>query len=100
LSNRGPREYAEGVDCHRAPAAEDVAWQLRGECTHHEPELWYSPLDGHIAEAKRICYECPVLKACRSWALSQHETIGVWGGLSEQDRALIWHERRRRRRVA
>jgi hypothetical protein len=41
------------------------------------------PLD--IALAKDICAECPMIEACRAYAL-KHENSGVWGGLSADDR--------------
>lgn len=41
------------------------------------------PLD--IALAKDICAECPMIQACRTYAM-QHENNGVWGGLSADDR--------------
>ena len=41
------------------------------------------PLD--IALAKDICAECPMIEACRAYAM-KHENNGVWGGLSADDR--------------
>jgi hypothetical protein len=41
------------------------------------------PLD--IALAKDICAECPMIEACRTYAM-KHENHGVWGGLSAEDR--------------
>lgn len=40
-----------------------------------------------IAQAKEICGQCPVIDACREHALSAVEPYGVWGGLSEEERA-------------
>ena len=44
--------------------------------------------------AKQICQECPVLADCRAHALTTTETYGIWGGLSESERAR--HTRRTR----
>ena len=41
------------------------------------------PLD--IALAKDICAECPMIEACRAYAM-KHENHGVWGGLSAEER--------------
>jgi WhiB family redox-sensing transcriptional regulator len=41
------------------------------------------PLD--IALAKDICAECPMIAACRAYAM-KHENNGVWGGLSADER--------------
>jgi len=39
------------------------------------------------AEAKAVCQRCPVIDACRWHALQVAEPYGVWGGLSEEERA-------------
>ena len=44
------------------------------------------PLD--IALAKDICAECPMIAACRAYAM-KHENHGVWGGLSADDRFAL-----------
>lgn len=40
-----------------------------------------------IEAAKQTCRQCPVIAQCREWALRTREPYGVWGGLSEEDRA-------------
>ncbi|MQA06770.1 MAG: WhiB family transcriptional regulator [Streptosporangiales bacterium] len=60
-------------------------------------KVWF-PQRGVLADAavaKRLCRSCPLLDACREWALA-HPTAaryGVWGGLSERERRA---ERKRR----
>jgi len=39
--------------------------------------------------AKAVCASCPVINACRDHALAVQEPYGIWGGLSEDDRAAI-----------
>jgi WhiB family redox-sensing transcriptional regulator len=39
--------------------------------------------------AKAVCASCPVINECREHALSVEEPYGIWGGLSEEDRAVI-----------
>ncbi len=46
-------------------------------------------------QAKLVCEDCPVITACRDHALSVREPYGVWGGLSEGERALILRSRPR-----
>ena len=41
------------------------------------------------AKAKDICLSCPVLGACRDYAIDIREPHGVWGGLSEQERRAL-----------
>ena len=40
-----------------------------------------------ITQAKQICRRCPVISQCATWALRTREPYGVWGGLSETERA-------------
>ena len=44
-------------------------------------------LNARIDQAKAICQSCPVITECATWALKTREPYGVWGGLSEDDRA-------------
>jgi len=37
-----------------------------------------------------VCVRCPVLRQCRQHALSVREPYGVWGGLSEEDREVVY----------
>jgi len=46
------------------------------------------------AEAKAVCHRCPVITECRVHALRVHEPYGIWGGLSEEERATLLRTRR------
>lgn len=66
-------------------------WRTRAACRHEDPELFF-PV-GHSAEAqaqtefaKWVCTRCPVRAECLGWALEMGMS-GVWGGLSEDERA-------------
>lgn len=76
-------------------------WRERGEgaCTGYDPNLWFAAERSHDAEiAVTICYrECPVRETCLAHALERDERHGIWGGLTECERATL---RRRRHRVA
>lgn len=39
--------------------------------------------------AKAVCATCPVIDRCRDHALAVQEPYGVWGGLTEAERARI-----------
>lgn len=72
---------------------EDVAWQDQGLCRSMDPEIWFSTEDesredriAREARAKEICHRCPVMLACREFALSTREPYGVWGGMTEGER--------------
>ena len=78
------------------PVAVDWAWQVLGACRGLDVELFYHPAgerrstkQRRIGQAKAICQTCPVITDCATWALKTREPQGVWGGLSEGDRAEI-----------
>jgi WhiB family redox-sensing transcriptional regulator len=60
------------------------------------PELFY-PEDHYqipvkkIAEssAKILCSGCPLLKACKDYAVAAQESYGIWGGTNPQERREI-----------
>ena len=39
--------------------------------------------------AKDICWLCPVLEACRDYALNAEEPYGIWGGLNPAERRQV-----------
>lgn len=54
-------------------------------CLDTEPDLFFSDFALDIALAKDICLECPMMLACRDYAI-KHENNGVWGALSADER--------------
>jgi WhiB family redox-sensing transcriptional regulator len=40
--------------------------------------------------AKALCATCPVIMECRAHALKVREPFGVWGGLTEAERAVLY----------
>lgn len=53
------------------------------------PDLMHPDQYGETRAAKKICADCPVKAECLKWALDNDERQGVWGGLSETDRARL-----------
>ena len=47
------------------------------------------PGEDRIAAAKAICRRCPAINECLEHALRVREPYGVWGGLSEDERAYL-----------
>lgn len=78
------------------PNADVWDWQLEGACRGMDSGSFFHP-DGERgpararreARAKAICHTCPVLEMCREHALTVHEPYGIWGGLSESERAAM-----------
>lgn len=78
------------------PAVDVWDWQRSGACRDHDPAIFFHP-DGERGRArasreraaKRVCERCPVLWQCRRQALATQEPYGVWGGLTERERAAI-----------
>jgi len=78
----------------------DVSWQERAACVGEDVLIFYGadgggyeregPTERKVreAKAKRICARCPVQAACREYAFQMNERYGVWGGLTEDERAL------------
>jgi WhiB family redox-sensing transcriptional regulator len=82
------------------PIAElrDWAWRLDAACGGMPSSVFYSP-EGERGMARRrreraakvICAGCRVREQCAAYALAFHERYGVWGGLSEHERELLWN---------
>lgn len=76
------------------PVAELWEWQYEGRCRDTGSDFFYHP-DGErgakrrlrAAAAKEICAACPVLQMCREHSIAIREPFGVWGGLTEEERA-------------
>ena len=75
------------------------------EITSGDPPAWsgQGPPDRELAA--RLCAGCPVRRECLEFELrtAGADTVGVWGGLSEDDRRAlhaIWSVRAARRAPA
>lgn len=78
-------------------------WQYEGKCREADPTLFFHP-EGERGSARRrraeaakaICATCPVMQTCREHSLAVREPYGVWGGLSEEERAAVLASRLRK----
>jgi WhiB family redox-sensing transcriptional regulator len=88
----------QALDATSVPA-EFWSWRLWAACRQADRDLFFSP-DGERGSAKRrreraakaICGTCQVRESCAEYAVGNHERYGVWGGLSEHERELIWRD--------
>jgi WhiB family redox-sensing transcriptional regulator len=78
------------------PIADQWSWQFEGACNGADPESFF--LDpNQRGDSKRtkeqraiaICNTCPVKKQCLEHALNVPEVYGVWGGMTEENRAEL-----------
>lgn len=78
------------------PNADQWDWQMRAHCRGVESSVFFSP-EGERGRAraarerraKALCQHCSVLAECRTHALAIAEPFGVWGGLTEAERAAV-----------
>ena len=98
LESDGLRNQAHMKDHERLPAplTANWDWQLDAACRGMDVETFFHPLyearyerSTRVANAKAVCQRCPVVTQCRAHALAVREPYGIWGGLSEDERATI-----------
>jgi WhiB family redox-sensing transcriptional regulator len=94
---RGPRTEWDLIPDRRDLRATLRLLADRGKCAGaDDPDRWWKDLPrGHAnavefarKRAADLCGGCPVLEQCRWYAIEAGEAHGVWGGLSDVDRAL------------
>ena len=71
-----------------------MTWRNRAACLDEDPELFFpigntGPALLQIEEAKAVCRRCEVMETCLKWAIESGQDAGVWGGLSEDERANL-----------
>ena len=78
---------------------EEEIWRQDAACARLgvPPGIFFSEDLGDIAQAKRICAECPVLAPCLEAAIERREPWGVWGGQLFRNGHLLATKRRRGR---
>lgn len=72
----------------------DLAWVQRSalcaQVDDEERDRLFFPGSGSIdRRAFEICAECPLIDACRDYAVARKGVLGVWGGTSEAQREAI-----------
>ncbi|MDL5199417.1 WhiB family transcriptional regulator [Streptomyces sp. ALI-76-A] len=78
-------------------------WREHAACRHEDPDLFFpigttGPALVQQEQAKSVCRRCPVQGQCLEWALDTGQTIGVWGGTSEDERRALKRRAAARRR--
>ena len=78
------------------PLVDYYEWQLAAACRgmdsstfFHPPEERNAAREQRVKQAKAVCHGCPAIMECRAHALRVREPYGIWGGLSEDERATL-----------
>ncbi|WP_226360979.1 WhiB family transcriptional regulator [Pseudonocardia sp. ICBG1142] len=81
------------LDADRGSAEHD--WRHQSACAARMDDLMFpaGELGSDVrlretAGAKQVCANCPVQAQCREWGI-ENEAWGVWGGLDEDERAIL-----------
>ena len=69
-------------------------WRMAGACLTADPELFFPIAEGtitkkQVAQAQRICADCPVRQQCLDFAMRTREPAGIWGGTTEAERQAL-----------
>jgi WhiB family redox-sensing transcriptional regulator len=77
-------------------------WRHRAACRDEDPELFFpignsGPALLQIEDAKDVCRRCDVIDQCLQWALESGQDVGVWGGMSEDERRALKRRAKRAR---
>ena len=71
-------------------------WVVQAACRGADTNLFF-PERGDVdavRAAKAICASCPVLESCRRHALATPRERGIWGGLTDSERAKVRQQAR------
>ncbi len=86
---------AAGEECGLpAPLTDHWDWQADAACRGMDSDVFFHPPNERargrrrrVAAARAVCQSCPVIRSCLAHALAAPEPYGIWGGLSEEERA-------------
>lgn len=73
---------------HLFAKGDRLDWQEKAACgqPHTDPDWWHSET-GAARRAVAVCRQtCPVRGECLTYALSNDERLGVWGGMTTRER--------------
>ncbi len=87
---------------------DQLDWQEDALCRNYDVDLFFGPdapeteleKQTREAEAKSICQRCPVKEPCLEFAIETNQKYGIWGGLTDKERASLKRRRARARRSA
>ena len=66
-----------------APDPSPLRWWHNASCREIGGDLWFPETAGPAEpQVYAVCAACPVRVYCASWAITHHETHGIWAGLT------------------
>lgn len=71
------------------PPVHDPRWREKAHCLGRDGELFFPEGDQPTAIATDICRHCQVREDCLAYAMGHDERYGIWGGLTEAERAEL-----------
>lgn len=88
--------------------ADKLEWQEEAACRNHDNVLFFGPDQGESelekqareSRAKSVCQRCPVTQPCLEFAMETNQKYGIWGGLTDKERASLKRRRARARRAS
>ncbi len=90
-----------------ADVVEELEWQEEAACNSYPNVVFFgeegeSELERQARErrAKAVCRQCPVLESCLEFAMETNQKYGIWGGLTDKERASLKRRRARARRAS
>ena len=88
-------------------SSEQLDWQDLAACREYDNVLFFgeegeSELEKQAREAraKTVCQRCPVQEPCLEFAMDTNQKYGIWGGLTDKERASLKRRRARARRAS
>jgi WhiB family redox-sensing transcriptional regulator len=91
-----------------ADTDERLEWQEDAACRSYDNLLFFGDDHGESelekqareARAKAVCERCPVIEACLEFAIETNQKYGIWGGMTDRERASLKRRRARSRRAS
>lgn len=75
----------------------ELKWQDRANCIGKQEYFFNDMKRTSVSKAKELCADCEVRSECLQYAL-RLDVVGVWGGLTANERAKLRRAERKSRR--
>ena len=65
------------------------AWMAQGTCREVPTAVFFPGQGDDLETPKAVCEQCPVLVECLAYTLARPELRGIWGAMSDRQRARM-----------